>query len=539
MRGAKSAKMVASAIVVALAATACGGGSGESSDSKGFDPDGIVTVRSGEPQNPLQPANAKESNASAVLSTLFQQLTDYDEDGNIVYVNADSIETSDSKMWTVKLKDGWTFHNGEKVTAQSYVDAWNYGANIEHGQTNSSWFSDIVGYDEVHPEKGKPTADKMKGLKVVDDLTFTIELGSTLPYYEYKLAYDPFAPLPKAFFDDPEAFGQKPVGNGPYKFDSWKHNKSVKVVRYDDYKGEDKAENGGITFKNYDSLEGAYQDLLSGNLDVTDGIAPKDLPKYESDLGDRAVSQPMAAIQTLVPVFYQEQWKDIDPKVLQGLSMAIDRDTITKTVLNDTRIPASSFVPPGVKGYQKDVLGEAAKYDPKRAKELIKEGGGVPKNKISVQYNADGGHKEWIDAMCNSIRQATGVECVGDSKPDFATDLELRDKKQVKSMYRGGWVLDYPMNANFLRDLYGTGAAGNTGFYSNEKFDDLAADAEKTTSLEESVKLYQEAEKALAEDLPAIPLWYYRANGGYSKQVDNVKFAQDGDPIFHSIKVKK
>ena len=45
-----------------------------------------------------------------------------------------------------------------------------------------------------------------------------------------------------------------------------------------------------------------------------------------------------------------------------------------------------------------------------KAKALIKEGGGVPGNKISIQFNADGGHKEWVEAVCNSITQATGVD---------------------------------------------------------------------------------------------------------------------------------
>ena len=61
MRGAKSAKWVAGAIVVALAATACGGGDDSAGDdmNKGkADPNGIVTAQLSEPQNPLQPANA-------------------------------------------------------------------------------------------------------------------------------------------------------------------------------------------------------------------------------------------------------------------------------------------------------------------------------------------------------------------------------------------------------------------------------------------------------------------------------------------------
>lgn len=542
MRGAKSAKWVAGAITVALAATACGGGkddSGDGGDKSAANPKGVFSVDVGEPQNPLQPANAKEANGSQVINALFSQLVDYDKDGKIVYVNAESIETSDSKTFTVKLRDGWTFHDGEKVTAKSYVDAWNWAANIKNDQTNSYWFADIKGFADVHPEKGDPKSEAMSGLKVVDDKTFTIELATSIPYFEYKLGYDVWSPLPSGFYKDPKGYGEKPVGNGPYKMVKWDHKKVIEVAAYDKYAGPDKPKNGGVLFKNYSTLEAGYEDLLSGNLDIIRQVGPKDLPKYREDLGDRAVDQPYSAIQSITPAFYGKTFKDIDPKVIQGLSMAIDRDTITKTVLQGTREPATGFVAKGVLGFQPDVMGEVATFDAAKAKALIKEGGGVPGNKISIQYNADGGHKEWVDAVCNSIRQATGVECTGDSKPDFQADLDVRDARKVKSFYRSGWVLDYPVNANFLRDLYGSKADGNTSGFASKTFDGLVTKADAAKTLEESVRLFQDAEKQLVKEMPAIPLWYYKVNGGYGKKVDNVEFAQDGDPILTGVTVKK
>ncbi|WP_328728554.1 ABC transporter substrate-binding protein [Streptomyces jietaisiensis] len=538
MRGAKSAKWVAIAAVVALGATACGGGN--DGDSKAAaDPNGKFSVEVGEPQNPLQPANTMESNGSIVIKSLFSGLVDYDSSGKIVNINAQSIDTSDNKTFTVKLKPGWKFHDGTPVTATSYVKAWNWAANPDNKQTNSFWFSDIEGYDKVAPEKGKPSAKEMSGLKVVDDNTFTIKLSKPIPYFVYKLGYEVFDPLPESFYKDPKAAGQKPIGNGPYKFVSWQHNKQIEVVKNDDYKGPNAAKNGGVTFKNYSKLETAYQDLKSGNLDVMRQVAPRDLPVYKQDLGDRAVDQSYSAIQTLGVAFYTKQWKDIDPKVLQGLSMAIDRDTITKTVLQGTREPATGWVAKGVLGYQADAAGDVTKFDAAKAKQLIKEGGGVPGNKISIQFNADGGHKEWVEAVCGSITKATGVKCDGDSKPDFQSDLNARDNKQVKSLYRSGWVLDYPFISNFIRDLFGTKSDGNQGGFSNKKVDQLIADADAAKSLEESEKLYQEVEKQLVDYMPSIPLWYYKVNAGYSEKVSGVKYAQDGDPILTGVQVKK
>ncbi|GHE84182.1 peptide ABC transporter substrate-binding protein [Streptomyces longispororuber] len=537
MRGAKSAKWVAIAGVVALTATACGGGDDKENSGK-VDPKGIVSYANGEPQNLLQPSNTMEAYGSVVIDALFTGLVHYDKQGNITYENAESVKPSQgNKVWTVKLKPGWKFHNGEPVTAKSYVDAWNWAADPANGQQNSAWYRDIVGYDDVHPEKGKAKKKAMSGLKVVDENTFTITLKNGIPYYAYKLVYKPFFPLPSAALKDPKKYGEAPVGNGPYKFQKWDRKKLISVRTWDGYKGADKPKNGGIDFKAYTKDTAAYADLKSDNVDTMPIVPNSELANFKRDFGDRAIEMDFSALNTVNFAFYKPQWKDIDVKVLQGLSMAIDRDTIAKTVFYGTRESATGWVAKGVKGYQDDACGKFCKYDPKAAKDSIKAGGGVPGNKISIQYNADQPHKDWVVAVCNSITKATGVKCTGDAVTDFAADTEIRDQKKVKSMYRSGWVLDYPFNGNFLADLYGTGVDGNKGGFSDKKFDDLTAKADKAKSIDESAELYQQAEKELVNSFPGIPLWYNKTLSAYSNNVKKIEFDQAGDPILHEVEV--
>ncbi|MFG2500447.1 ABC transporter substrate-binding protein [Streptomyces sp. NPDC048441] len=538
MRGAKSAKWVAIAGVVALTATACGGGSDSGGNSGKVDPKGIVSYANGEPQNALQPSNTMEAYGSVVIDSLFTGLVHYDKQGNITYENAESVTPDKAnKVWTVKLKPGWKFHNGEAVTAKSYVDSWNWAADPANGQQNSAWYRDIVGYDKVHPEKGKAKSKAMEGLKVVDDNTFTITLNSGIPYYAYKLVYAPFYPLPSAALKDPKKYGEAPVGNGPYKFKSWDHKKSVQVTAWSGYKGASKPKNGGINFKAYTTPQAAYNDLRSDNVDSMPLIPDSELANFKQDFGDRAIQQDFSAINTVNPAFYSKTFKDIDVKVIQGLSMAIDRDTIAKTTFAGTRESATGWVAKGVKGYKADACGEFCKFNPKKAKQFVKDGGGVPGNKISIQYNADQPHKGWVTAVCNSITKSTGVKCVGDPKTDFQADTEVRDKKQVKAMYRSGWVLDYPFNGNFLADLYGTGVDGNKGGFSDKKFDELTKKADAAKTVDESAALYQKAEARLAETFPGIPLWYNKVLSASSKNVKNVKFDQAGDPVLTDIQV--
>ncbi|MFF0741381.1 ABC transporter substrate-binding protein [Streptomyces sp. NPDC004111] len=542
MRGAKSAKWVAIAGVVALATTACGGGkdSGNDNANRTVDPKGIVSYANGEPQNLLQPANTMEAYGSVVINSLFTGLVSYDKAGNIVMENAESV-TPDAanKVWTVKLKAGWKFHNGDAVTAKSYVDAWNWAANPENGQQNSAWYRDIVGYEKVHPEKGKGSAKEMSGLKVVDENTFTITLANGIPYYAYKLVYAPFYPMPAAALKDPKTYGEKPVGNGPYKFTSWQRKKSIKVAAWDGYQGAKKPKNGGIDFKAYSSPTAAYNDLRSDNVDTMPTIPDQELANYKQDFGKRAITSEYSAINTINPAFYTDQWKNTNIKVIQGLSMAIDRATIAKTTFYGNRQPATGWVAKGVKGYQENACGEYCTFNPTKAKQLITEGGGVPGGKISIQYNADQPHKGWVTAVCNDIVKNTGVQCVGDPVTDFQADTEIRDQKKVKSIYRSGWVLDYPFNGNFLADLYGTGVDGNKGGFSDKKFDELTKKADQAKTIEDSAKLYQEAEKQLQNSFPSIPLFYNQTNSAHSNNVKGMEFDQAGDPILTDVEVFK
>jgi oligopeptide transport system substrate-binding protein len=111
--------------------------------------DAIVSTYIGQPES-LTPTNNTESEGSAVLDALFTKLIDYDNDsGEPVMANAESIETEDNQTYTVTLKEGWTFHDGTPVTAESYVNAWNYAANGANAQSVAGFFVPIAGYDEV------------------------------------------------------------------------------------------------------------------------------------------------------------------------------------------------------------------------------------------------------------------------------------------------------------------------------------------------------------------------------------------------------
>jgi len=481
MRGAKSAKWVIGAAVVALAATACG--SGES--SAGGSDDGIVRAWWGDPQNPLEPANTNEVQGGKVLDMIFMDLKEYDpKTGAAKLEAAQSITTKDQQNFTITLKPGLKFSDGTPVTAHSFVDAWNYGALLTNKQLDAYFFEDIEGYDQVHPDAGQPTAKTMSGLKVVDDQTFTVKLKQKFSTWPDRLGYKAFAPLPKEFFTDHAAYLDKPIGDGPYKIVSYTKGSSMKLVPNPYYTGPSKPKNKGVLLKVYTDSNTAYADLQAGNLDVLDDIPAEDLSHVKSDLDGRYLNQPAGIIQTVSFPLNQKAWNapGMD-KVRLGLSMAIDRKTITQKIFQGTRTPATDLTSPvlgAAGGYSDDIAGESVTYNPAKARELIKEGGGIPGGHMTIGYNADSGsHKEWVDAVCNSINNVLhdNKACVGAPTGTFADFRNQITKGEMTNPFRSGWQMDYPLIDDFLTPLYATGGSSNDSHYSNPTFDALVKQA--------------------------------------------------------------
>ncbi|GAB3953700.1 peptide ABC transporter substrate-binding protein [Micromonospora vulcania] len=516
MRVRRLAAWTALPLAVTLGLAACGSG-GDGGSSSGSSP---VSIQIGEPKH-LVPTNTTETSGSQVIAGLFAPLVDYDAQNKPYEVAAQSITSSDNKVWTIKLKDGYTFHNGEKVTSQNYINAWNYGAYAPNGQDSNFFFEKIAGYDDL---QGKaPKAKTMTGLKKVDDLTFTATLSA--PYIDFRtmMGYNAFFPMPDAAFSAPgvlkDSYEQAPIGQGPFKMTgTWQHDSKIDVERYDAYPGE-KPKVKEIEFRIYQQLTAAYADVLADNLDVLPTIPTESLSTAPTDLGDRYKTSPMSSFQFLAfPTFDKDYSK---PDVRKAISMAIDRDEITKSVFKGSQQPARSFVSPVLPGYRDNTAGAAAEFNPTEAKKLYQAAGGP--SKIVISYNGDGGHKDWVDATVNQLKANLGVDAVGSAEPKFADLLTKVEKKQPVGAFRMGWVMDYPTMEDYLGPLYSTNGSSNYYGYSNPEFDKLVKEGSAAKTQDEAIAKYQQAEDILAKDMPVIPLRFGENVFGHSSKVKNVE----------------
>ncbi|MGW7546062.1 peptide ABC transporter substrate-binding protein [Streptomyces sp. NPDC054770] len=542
MRSATHARGAVCAVVVALAATACGGGGGSGG---GGGESGVLSSSWGDPQNPLEPSNTNEVQGGKVLDMIFRGLKKYDpKTGKAGNMLADKIDTSDSQNFTITLKDGWTFSNGEKVTAKSFVDAWNYGASLRNNQKNAYFFGYIQGYDKVHPDTGSQSADTLSGLKAVDDRTFTVALNQKFSSFPDTLGYAAFAPLPQSFFTDHAGWLKQPVGDGPYRIESYTKGSQMALKKWDGYPGADKAQNDGVTLKVYTDNDTAYTDLIAGNLDLVDDVPASQLKNVKNDLGDRYINTPAGIIQTLAFPYYDSAWnKSGSEKVRTGLSMAINRKQITDTIFQNTRTPATDWTSPvlgAAGGFKEGLCGSACDYDPAQAKKLVQEGGGLPGGQLKITYNADtGSHRMWVDAVCNSINNALGNDkaCVGNPVGTFADFRNQIGQHKMTGPFRAGWQMDYPLIQNFLQPLYYTNASSNDGKWSNKDFDKLVDQANAQTDTPKAVSTFQQAEGVVRDNMAAIPLWYQNGSAGYSERLSNVALNPFSVPVYNEIKV--
>jgi ABC-type oligopeptide transport system substrate-binding subunit len=524
----RSSSLVATAIAAALVMTACGGSDDEGGEEGGAEATGgTFSIYIGEPENPLIPGNTNETEGAQVIDSLFTGLVQYDENNEVAYTGvAESIESDDQQTWTVTLKDGWTFHDGSPVNAQSFIDSWNYTAYSPNAQGNSYFFANIAGYDDLQASEtgGQPAATEMSGLRATDDLTFEVELSAPYAQWATSTGYTAFYPLPPAFFEDPAGFGEQPIGNGTFQAEEpFVPGQGITLTRYDDYGGEQPANADSVEYRVYTELNTAYTDLQGGSLDIVDTLPPDALASAEDEFGDRFIETPQGDITSLGFPTYDQRFAD--PNVRKAFSMAIDREAITEAIFLGTRTPATSYVSPVVNGHRDDAC-DVCELNAEEANSLLDEAGFDRTQPVDLWFNAGGGHEEWMQAVGNQIRENLGVEYQLRGDLQFAEYLPLQDAQGMTGPFRSGWIMDYPVMENFLGPLYSSGAlppaGSNVTFYNNPEFDALLEEGNAAESDDAAIESYQAAEDLLLEDLPAAPLFTRLNQGAHSENVDNV-----------------
>lgn len=487
----------------------------------------LQDLSAGEPDH-IDPATADTVQGAQIPVLLYDTLTDTDYDGKTVPDVAEKWTVSDDgKSFVFTLKPNQQFANGEAITPTTFKKSWERALSPGLASNVSYHMFPITGAQDIVDGKTK----ELKGV-TVDDAANTLTINLDEPFADFPavVGHPVFSPVPKAAYEakDFKTYEQGAmVGNGPYTMtEAWKHNEEINLVRNDNFTaGTEKAKIKNLNFVISKDQDAAYNAFQAGKGDTTyipSGQFADSTKKYKS-------------ITNLFDGIYKFEIGQDNKclggpdnlKVRQAISLALDRDRINKQVYNGSRLTASGLTPPGVEGF-KSGLCDTCKYDPAKAKTLVKEwkdAGGHLNEAIKIGTNTGAGHEPVVSIMVENLK-AIGLPAKLDGlNPDTWTD-DLR-KAGGCQLCRSGWVWDYPIYDNVLSAQYMASGidADNWARVDSPEFDKAIKDARATTDPAERANRYRQAEKLLMDNQYTVPVNWYRGNVLYDNRVQGLRMS--------------
>jgi len=295
-----------------------------------------------------------DSTSHLIQEQVMDALLRYRQDGTTEPAGAVSYEVSDDGMaYTIKLREGATWSDGEPVIAQHYVDG--ITRLLEPATAAEyAWLMYIVQGAEAF-NTGESDDPSTLGLRAVDDYTLEITLEHAASYFDSILAFSTTYPVR---LDVIEAFGDQwaePgnfVGNGAFLFTEWAHDDYLVVEKNPDYWDADNVTIERVEFPIITEDATALAAYERGEVDAIAGEYPsEELPRLLEDYADHVhvIVRPGPYYVGLNTV--REPTNNLNFR--KALASAVDKRAILDNVLNQPwRVDACGVVPPGIPGHQ-------------------------------------------------------------------------------------------------------------------------------------------------------------------------------------------
>jgi oligopeptide transport system substrate-binding protein len=495
-----------------------------------------IVVQSGEPEF-FDPHRSNFEQDIAIARMLWRGLYQLEatEDGGVEAVPAMAAgePTVDGNVYTVKLKSGLKWSDGEPLTAADFE----YGIKRECDPAVASPYQyvlgagilEIVGCDDyftalgTEEEPKTPTEAELQairdavGVKAIDDTTLEVTLAA--PKVTFTTIMSLWAAFP-ARQDVIEAHGDRwtdpdnIVTNGPFVLTELVPGSGGHVVLEPNpnWALEPKPVLRKLTIKFIDDLEAAFRAFQTGELDITQAPAGEiPIIKADPDLSKQYLQIGASRIWNVEMQLEDEVLSDYNVRL--ALSRAIDRDTLVNVVYSDAYLPATYFLVEGLPGFQgneafEDIIG----YDPEAAKAALADAGypdgqGFPTLKLTVldrperKAEAEFLQKAWKDVLNINVE----IEAV-----DAKTRSQTFNSENF-DLFMGGWQNDYPDPENSLIGLFDTGGGNNKYNCSDPDIDAKLTAAGTETDNATRIKLLQEAETFIVTKLCGVAPVYQNA----------------------------
>ncbi len=469
----------------------------------------------------LDPHKTSTVYEAHILRDLFTGLTAQDAKANVVPGSAESwMVSADGKVYTFKLRADGKWSDGSPVTADDYVFAWRRLVDPATAAEYAYMLAPVVNAEDITSGKKKP---EELGIKAVDATTLEISLNAPTPYFLEMLTHQATYAVSKANVEAKGAEFTKPgnlVSNGAYTLAEFVPNDHIKLVKNPNFFDAANVKIDAVNYIPTEDRSTAVKRFEAGELDMNDDMPTEQLADLKAKFGDQIKIGPYLGTYYYVFKLPKAPWDNA--KLRHAISEAIDRDYLAEKVWQNTMIPAYSFVPPGISGYETRTTDYAEKSQLDRedeARKVLAELGYGPDNplKMEIRYNTSENHKNTAVAIQEQLKPL-GVEVTllnTDTKTHYG-NLEQHGDFDVA---RAGWIADYKDPENFLA-LCKSGTGNNYAEYSNTEYDGLMAKAAAATDPNERMKTLSDAEAiGVARDLCVLPLLYYSYHNLVSNKI--------------------
>lgn len=500
--------------ISALAVASCSGG------EKATDVavrDGIFLVGNGSEPKTLDPALATGVTENHIISALIEGLIAYHPSDDLVPEPgmAERWENSaDFKTWTFHLRPGAVWTNGDPVRASDFVYSWQRMLTPALGAEYAPMLYVVKNAQAFH--EGKIGDFGQVGVKALDDRTLRVELEGATPYFLNMLKHYSFYPVNPRVVEANGGMADRGtrwssfenyVGNGPFKLESWVTNQVITVRRNPTYWDAKTVKLNGI---NYYPVENAATEetmFRGGRLHITNTVQPDKIPIFKEKMKNELKIEPYLGSYFYRINVTRKPFDDV--RVRKALAMSLDKQLLVDKVLKGGQEPALGFVPPGIEGYQ---ASDRVKFDVAGAQKLLAEAGypggrGFPKAEILV--NTSEAHRKVAEAVQAMWKMNLGID-VGIYNQEWKVYLDSQSNLNY-DISRSGWIADYVHPSTFI-DMFTTGNGNNDTGWGNPRYDALVKAAQTAPTEPDRLRMLNEAENILLDDMPIIPLyWYTRA----------------------------
>ncbi len=458
--------------------------------------------------DPLLATTVQENN---IIGDMFMGLTTEDMNSHVIPGLAESWTTSpDGLVWTFRLRENLKWSDGAPLKASDFVYSFRHLLDPKTAARYASIEYVIKNAEAVNT--GKMPLDQL-GVRAPDDRTVEITLESPAPFLPGLMKHFTAFPIPEHVHRKHGEAWARPgtmVSNGPYMLTEWAPHDHVKLVKNPHFYDAKNVRIDEVYFYPVENEATALTMFRAGDIDGnfgTRGVPIAQLQWLKENMPGQAHLPPILANSYMALNMRRPPFDDA--RVRRAVSLCIDRETLATKVVKDGRVPAYSFVPPGIANYHNEPKLRFAEWPMERRREearrLLAEAGYGPRRPLAFEYI----YNVSVEQRRATVAEAAMLKDCGVIMRSIANETKIHYMRLQNNDFTAGWagwVGDYNDPQNFLYLLDSRSGVFNYGGYNNPAFDRLMDEAKATLDLEVRAAIMAKGEQMMLDDAAVVPL---------------------------------